>query len=188
MRSSAVNHTNVRCELSVKEFLSDIAHEFRRHKSLADRAMGALDDEAFFRRPAEQVNSVAIVVKHLAGNLLSRWTDFLTMDGDKPTRNRDGEFVIEVQDSRSQLLAQWERGWNALFRTLDSLKDDDLDKAVTIRGEPHTVGQALLRGLTHVAYHVGQITYLARLYHPDAAWLTIAPGQSRAHNPNYRGA
>jgi len=172
----------------VKEFLSDIGHEFRRHKSLADRAMSAMDDEAFCRRPAEQVNSVAIVVKHLAGNLLSRWTDFLTTDGDKPSRNRDGEFVIEAQDSQSHLLAQWEAGWSALLSTIDSLKDPDLDKSVTIRGEPHTVRQALLRGLTHVAYHVGQITYLCRLHKPDAPWLTIAPGQSRAHKPNYRGA
>jgi uncharacterized damage-inducible protein DinB len=168
-------------------FLSDIGHEFRRHKSLADRATGALDDEGFFRRAAEQVNSVAIIVKHLAGNLLSRWTDFLTTDGDKPSRNRDGEFAIEAQDSRSHLFAQWEAGWNALFRTIGSLNDDDLGKTVTIRGEPHTVRQALLRGLTHVTYHVGQITYLARLYQPDAPWLTIAPGQSRAHKPNYRG-
>ena len=150
--------------------------------------MGALDDEGFFRQPAEQANSVAIVVKHLAGNLLSRWTDFLTSDGDKPSRNRDGEFVIGARDSRSDLRAQWEAGWKTLLRTIDSLKDDDLDKTVTIRGEPHTVRQALLRGLTHVTYHVGQITYLSRLYQPNAPWLTIAPGQSRAHKPNYRGA
>jgi uncharacterized damage-inducible protein DinB len=168
--------------------IGDIAHEFRRHKNLADRAMGALDDEGFFRQPAEQVNSVAIVVKHLAGNLLSRWTDFLTTDGDKPSRNRDGEFLIGVQDSRPQLLAQWEAGWNALLGTIDALKDDDLDRSVTIRGEPHTVQQALLRGLTHVAYHVGQITYLSRLYQPNSPWLTIAPGQSGAHKPNYRRA
>jgi len=170
------------------EYLSDMRMEFRRHKSLADRAIGALDDEAFFRRPAEQVNSAAIVVKHLAGNLLSRWTNFLTTDGDKPSRNRDGEFVIDAHNSRSQLLASWEAGWNALLSTIDSLKDGDLDKTVTIRGEPHTVRQALLRGLTHAAYHVGQITYLSRLYKPDAPWLTIAPGQSSMHKPNYRGA
>jgi uncharacterized damage-inducible protein DinB len=169
-------------------FLTDVRREFRRHKDLADRAMSALDDEAFFHRPAEQVNSVAIIVKHLAGNLLSRWTDFLTTDGEKPSRNRDAEFVMEPQDSRSNLLAQWEAGWNAVSGTVDSLKDEDLTKFVTIRGEQHTVRQALLRGLTHVAYHVGQITFLSRFYKPDAPWLTIAPGQSRAHKPNYRGA
>jgi len=172
----------------VKELLSDIGHEFRRHKNLADRAITALDDEAFFRRPAEQVNSVAIVVKHLAGNLLSRWTDFLTTDGDKSGRNRDGEFVIEVQDSRSHLLALWEAGWKSLLDTIDLLKEDDLSITVTIRGEPHTVQQALLRGVTHATYHAGQITYLARLYKPDAPWLTIAPGQSQMHEPNYRSA
>ena len=170
----------------MQEFLSDVQMEFRRHKNLADRAISALDDEAFFRRPAEPVNSVAIIVKHLAGNLLSRWTDFLMTDGDKPNRNRDGEFVIEPQDSRPKLLAQWEAGWNATFGTIDSLKDDDLSKTVTIRGEPHSVRQALLRGLTHAAYHVGQITYLSRWLKPDAPWLTIAPGQSRSHKPNYR--
>jgi uncharacterized damage-inducible protein DinB len=162
--------------------------EFRRHKSLADRAIGALDDDAFFRQPAAQVNSVAIVVKHLAGNLLSRWTDFLTTDGDKPSRNRDGEFVIDPQDSRSHLFSQWEAGWNALLGTVDALSEEDLRKMVTIRGEPHTVQQALLRGMTHVAYHVGQITYLSRLSKPDAPWLTIAPGQSRTHKPNYRSS
>src|SRR5262249_37578542 len=100
--------------------------------------MRALDDEGFFRQPAEQVNSVAIVAKHLAGNLLSRWTDFLTTDGDKPSRDRDGEFAIEAQDSRSHILDRWEAGWSSLLGTIDSLKDDDLDKTVTIRGEPHT--------------------------------------------------
>jgi uncharacterized damage-inducible protein DinB len=188
MMRSSVNDTNgPLVSRTVNEFISDIGHEFRRHKGLADRAISAQDDEAFFRQPAKQVNSVAIVVKHLAGNLLSRWTNFLTTDGDKPGRNRDGEFVIEPRDSRPQLLAQWEAGWNALLGTVDSLKDDDLDNTVTIRGEPHTVRQALLRSMTHVAYHVGQITYLARLYKPDAPWLTIAPGQSRAHKANYRG-
>jgi hypothetical protein len=105
----------------MESIISEITQEFRRHKSLADRAMVVLDDEAFFRRPAEQVNSVAIIVKHLAGNLLSRWTDFLTSDGDKPGRNRDGEFLIEPQDSRAQLLAGLEAGWNALLGTVDPL-------------------------------------------------------------------
>jgi uncharacterized damage-inducible protein DinB len=167
-------------------FISDIRHEFHRHKELADRAMTAVDDEAFFREPGEVVNSIALIVKHLGGNLLSRWTDFLTTDGEKPSRNRDSEFVIGSHENRASLLQFWESGWTALLKTLDSLQDSDLDKTITIRGEPHTVRQALVRGLTHAAYHTGQITYLARLWNPTGQWLTIAPGQSGSHKPAYR--
>jgi uncharacterized damage-inducible protein DinB len=167
-------------------FLADIRHEFQRHKSLAEGAMSQVDDEAFFRRAGEAVNSIAIIVKHLGENLLSRWTDFLTTDGEKTTRNRDGEFVIQPQDSRADLMQEWEAGWAALFQTLDKLQTSDLNKKVAIRGEPHTVEQALMRGLTHVAYHTGQITYLSRLWNPSGKWLTIAPGQSSSHKPVYR--
>jgi len=170
----------------MNSFIYDLEHEFRRHKVLADRAMAELDDEAFFRRPGEAVNSVALIVKHLGGNLLSRWTDFLATDGDKPTRNRDAEFTIEPSDTRSGLIERWEAGWNALFQTLDTLQDADLERSVTIRGEPHTVRQALVRGMTHAAYHTGQILYLVRLWNPQARWQTIAPGQSRQHKANYR--
>jgi uncharacterized damage-inducible protein DinB len=165
--------------------LTDLTHEFRRHKDLADRAMAALDDEQFFRRPGEAVNPIALIVKHLAGNLASRWSDFLTSDGDKPSRDRDSEFLLTEQDTRANLLAAWERGWQTLFDTLADLQASDLEKSVTIRGEPHTVVQALLRGVTHAAYHTGQILYVTRLLRPDAAWLTIPPGQSRSHQ---RGA
>lgn len=168
------------------DVVADFAHEFRRHKTLADRAMAAIDDVAFFHRPAEQVNPIAIIVKHLAGNLKSRWTDFLTTDGEKPNRNRDGEFVLTEQDTRSALVAAWEQGWQTLFDTLPSLAPADLDKQITIRGEPQSVYQALIRGLCHVAYHVGQITYLARLGNEGAPWLTIAPGQSQHYEPSYR--
>jgi hypothetical protein len=163
------------------KLLADLTHEFRRHKDLADRAMASLDDEQFFRRPGEQVNPIALIVKHLAGNLTSRWTDFLGSDGEKPGRDRDGEFHLSEEDTRSNLLAAWERGWQTLFDTLAGLQPGDLGKSVTIRGEPHTVVQALLRSMSHVAYHTGQILYLARLFSPDSAWLTIPPGQSRKH-------
>jgi uncharacterized damage-inducible protein DinB len=166
--------------------LTDLTHEFRRHKDLADRALAQLDDPAFFQRPGEQVNPVALIIKHLAGNFLSRWTDFLTSDGEKATRDRDGEFLLTKGDTRTNLLAAWERGWQVLFDTLGSLKESDLDKRVTIRGEPHTVRQALLRGVTHVAYHTGQVLYLARLLRPESTWLTIAPGQSRNQPGTYR--
>jgi uncharacterized damage-inducible protein DinB len=166
--------------------LPDLLHEFRRHRVLAERAVAELDDEAFFARPAPQVNPVASIVKHLAGNLVSRWTEFLTSDGEKPTRNRDNEFLLALDDTRERLMNEWNRGWEALLTAADTLTDADLDKTVTIRGEPHTVYQALIRGLTHIAYHTGQILYLVRLLKPNAQWQTIAPGQSAAHRPSYR--
>jgi uncharacterized damage-inducible protein DinB len=165
--------------------IADAAHEFRRHKDLVDRGIINLSDEQFFRPPGEQVNSIALIVKHLAGNLLSRWTEFLTSDGEKSTRNRDSEFEVTPDDTRESLLAAWELGWSALFNTLNRLTDADLDKTVTIRGEPHRVQQALLRGLEHAAYHTGQIVYLVRLVNPSGEWLTIAPGKSSQHRPGY---
>jgi hypothetical protein len=148
--------------------------------------MSELDDESFFCRPAPQLNPVAIIVKHLAGNLLSRWTDFLTTDGEKALRNRDNEFEITSDDTRERLMNSWNEGWEVLLQTVENLTTADLNKTVTIRGEPHTVSQALFRGMTHIAYHVGQIMYLVRLLKPDAAWQTIAPGQSQAHRGEYR--
>jgi Protein of unknown function (DUF1572) len=166
--------------------ISDLTLEFRRHKDLADRAMAGLPDEAFFRRPGEAVNPVALIVKHLGGNLASRWSDFLTTDGEKPTRHRDGEFLLTPADTRPALLAAWERGWGILFDTLAGLTEADLEKSVTIRGERHSVQQALLRGATHAAYHVGQILYLARLFNPGGSWLTVPPGQSQQVSGAYR--
>jgi uncharacterized damage-inducible protein DinB len=110
----------------------------------------------------------------------------LTSDGEKPDRDRDGEFVLAPADTRASLLAAWETGWGTLFDALAQLGPADLEKTIRIRGEPHTVAQALLRGLSHAAYHTGQILYLARLLHPEAPWLTIAPGRSRQHRPGYR--
>jgi uncharacterized damage-inducible protein DinB len=165
--------------------LTDLEYEYRRHKGLADKAIAPIDDDIFFQRPTELNNSVAHIVKHLAGNLRSRFTDFLTTDGDKPDRDRDSEFVITDKDKRADLLAAWEYGWRCVFNTFHSLKPEDLAKSITIRGEAHTVQQALLRGATHAAYHVGQILYLIRLLHPDGVWLTIAPGQSKNHTGSY---
>ena len=168
------------------DFLADVRHEFQRHKGLADRALAQLDDADFFNRPGALVNPVALVVKHLAGNLASRWTDFLTTDGEKATRDRDGEFVLTEQDTRASLMDAWERGWQALFATLDGLSDSDLSKTVTIRGEAQSARQAMIRGATHVAYHTGQILYVCRLLKPEAPYLTIAPGQSRGFPGEYR--
>jgi hypothetical protein len=170
----------------MNDYLADLHHEFRRHKGLADRAMAQLDDQEFFRRPGTLVNPVALIVKHLAGNMVSRWTDFLTSDGEKASRDRDGEFLLTELDTRPHLLAAWERGWGLLFDTLSGLSDSDLEKWVTIRGERQTARQALLRGMSHVAYHTGQVLYVVRLLRPESPWLSIPPGRSRGFPGNYR--
>jgi uncharacterized damage-inducible protein DinB len=168
------------------ELLADLHHEFQRNKGLAERAMAQLDDPDFFRRPGKLVNPVALIVKHLAGNLASRWTDFLTTDGEKPSRDRDGEFLLTDLDTREHLMAEWKRGWDILFGTLASLTEADLSTTVTIRGEAHTARQALLRAITHVAYHTGQILYLVRLLQPESIWLTVPPGKSHDVRGGYR--
>jgi uncharacterized damage-inducible protein DinB len=173
-----------------RAYLDDVIFSFRRHKDWAERAFGQVESDAdFFRKPGEHSNSIAIIIKHLAGNLASRWTDFLSSDGEKPWRNRDNEFVIGPDDSRARLLTAWGTGWEVLFRTLESLGEADLLRRVTIRGEEHTVLQAIDRSLTHVAYHTGQIMYLSRLLKTDGwQWITIPPGQSqqvRAKGGNY---
>jgi uncharacterized damage-inducible protein DinB len=171
-------------------YLGDITFSFRKQKEWAEQAFGQLgSDEEFFHRPAEHANSVAAIIKHLAGNLKSRWTDFLTTDGEKPWRDRDAEFVLGPGDTRDRLLAAWEEGWAALFGTLAGLGEGDLLRRVTIRGEEHTALQAIHRALTHAAYHTGQILYVARLVKPEGwQWITIPPGQSRqfkAHGKRY---
>jgi uncharacterized damage-inducible protein DinB len=163
-------------------YLKDIVFSFDKHKQMAEKGLEQLPDEAFFRTPGEHCNSVAAIVKHVAGNLKSRWTDFLTTDGDKPWRDRDNEFVIGSQDSRERLLDAWRQAWQTLFDALAALGEADLLKQVTIRGEGHTVLQAIDRSLTHTAYHVGQILYVARLVKQDGwKWITIPPGQSQQH-------
>jgi hypothetical protein len=161
-------------------YLDDLVFSFVKQKQMAEQAFNQLADDAFFQKPGEHSNSVAIIVKHVAGNLKSRWTDFLTSDGDKPWRDRDGEFVIGPENGRVHLLAAWEEGWDALLGTLKGLGEEHLQRKVTIRGEEHTVLQAIDRALTHAAYHIGQILYVARLVKQgDWQWITIPPGQSQ---------
>src|SRR5262245_39513773 len=166
------------------DYLRDVIGVYRTHKGYADGALRQLDDDAAYFRPlGERAHSVAVVVKHVAGNLRSRWRDFLTTDGEKPDRDRDSEFVITPQDTRASLTAAWEEAWAVLFRELAALAPADLARTVTIRGEPHTVYQAINRSLAHTAYHVGQITYLCRLLKQgDWQWLTIPPGASKQFN------
>lgn len=160
-----------------------VTREFKRLKSLAEGAMVQISDEQFFASPAPGDNSVAVIVKHVGGNLLSRWTDFLTSDGEKPGRDRDSEFSITSDDTREGLLQMWERGWTALFGALEPLGDSELAQNVTIRGEALSVLQAVNRQLTHYAYHVGQIVYVAKHYRGHE-WrsLSIPLGRSAEFN------
>ncbi len=168
-----------------ESYVQLVIREFRRLQALGDGAIAQLSDEEFFAVPAAGDNSVAVIVKHVGGNLVSRWTDFLTSDGEKPGRDRDTEFRIVAADSRDQLLQTWSRGWTALFDALAPLRDSDMARVVTIRGEPLSVLQAVNRQLTHYAYHVGQIVYVAKHYR-GAEWrsLSIPPGRSAEFNRN----
>jgi len=163
------------------DYLADIRDQFAKLRSTAERAMAQVGDEDFRKVVDPENNSIAITVKHIGGNLRSRCTDFLTSDGEKPTRDRDGEFVLYPHDTRTQLMAEWAAAWDLLAATVSALTPDDLQRTVYIRAEPHTVGQALTRHLGHLAYHVGQIVLLARHW-VGADWqtLTIARGQSKA--------
>lgn len=169
-------------------FLEDSAREFRSIKRAAEKAMAQVDDEAFFARLDPESNSVAVLVKHVGGNLQSRWSSFLTADGEKPDRRRDTEFELAPSDSRESLLGAWETGWKTLFETLAALGPDDILREVPIRGEPHTVVRAIHRSLAHVAHHVGQIVLLCK-HAAGAAWatLSIPRGQSEQFRPRRPG-
>ncbi len=161
-------------------YLTDVRFSFRKQKESAEKALVQVSDENFFKKPGEFSNSIAAIVKHVGGNLASRWTDFLTSDGEKPWRDRDGEFLIGPDDTRQKLQGVWEKGWSAVTGALAGLGEADLLKKVTIRGEPHTVFEATHRSLTHTSYHVGQIVYLCRLLTTgEWKWITIPPGQSK---------
>jgi hypothetical protein len=175
-------------------WIAPIVEMIDSHHRLVDGAVRQLSDEELFHRPVVGMNCVATILRHLGGNLQSRWTDFLTTDGEKPSRNRDSEFEDWPGD-RNSLLAFFESGWQIWRATIESLAPEDIAKSVTIRGEPHTVPQAIERSLTHTAYHVGQIMLIARIVHDGSwQWLTIKPGGSQQHNaqtwgtPASRGA
>jgi len=163
-----------------RAFLEDVILQFRKYKNLADKAIAQIGDADLFRAPDSESNSIAVILKHISGNMRSRWTDFLTTDGEKSSRDRDAEFELDGSDSKARVMERWEAGWTLLFETLVALSPDDLLRTVTIRGEPHTVLQALDRQLTHYAYHVGQVVYVAR-HLAGARWksLSIPKGKSR---------
>jgi hypothetical protein len=171
------------------EYLRESAATFRKYKTMADQSLARVTDEQFFALLDTESNSLALLVKHMAGNLLSRWTDFLTSDGEKPDRDRDSEFEVAPSDTRESLIRRWEAGWSRALSEMDSLTPADLDRTIRIRGEPHSLVQAINRQLTHAAYHVGQIVFLAKHFQSDA-WqsLSIPRGQSRQFNAGMAAA
>ena len=163
-------------------YLEDCLALFRQYKGLAERAMEQITDEQLFATLDTESNSIAIIVKHLAGNMRSRWTDFLTTDGEKPDRRRDKEFILPPP-TRRDLLEAWEDGWKRLFETLESLSEEDLKRTITIRGEAHSAMQAVNRQVAHYGLHVGQIVLLAKHF-AGSEWkpISVPRGQSVEFN------
>lgn len=157
---------------------------FRRQKSLAERAMAQLPDGALHERVDDAVNPIAVIVKHMAGNMHSRWTDWLTSDGEKPYRDRDGEFAHDL--STEQVRARWESGWACVFAALEELAPADLDRTITIRSEPHSIHEAVNRQIDHYGYHVGQIVTFSKILamRHGVCWehLSIEPGGTASFN------
>jgi Protein of unknown function (DUF1572) len=163
-------------------YLKDSLDVFRYYKTLGERAMNQCNDAVLFETLDNESNSIAIIVKHMAGNMRSRWCDFLTTDGEKPDRNRDAEFEAPAS-TRAELMEQWNAGWTWVFGALEPLSDADLTKTVFIRGEAHSVTQAINRQIAHYSYHIGQIVFLAKHFGCDS-WksLTVPRKQSAAFN------
>jgi hypothetical protein len=165
-------------------YLKDSLDLFRYYKKLAERAMAQVTDEQLYETLDGEMNSIALVVKHMAGNMRSRWTDFLTTDGEKPDRNRDMEFA-SPPPTRAALMETWEDGWNRVFEALEPLSDDDMGRTVTIRGEAHSVMQAINRQIAHYAHHVGQIVMLAKHLAHDR-WQSLSIPRNRSAEFNQR--
>jgi len=165
-------------------YLKDSLALFRYYKGMAEQAMAQVTDQELTTALDEEMNSIALVVKHMAGNMRSRWTDFLTADGEKPDRHRDTEFM-DAPASREALMQIWEDGWSRVFSALDPLSEADLSRTVTIRGEPHSVTQAVNRQIAHYAYHVGQIVMLAKHFR-CAEWKSLSIPRNRSAEFNRR--
>ena len=169
-------------EAIVQNYLEDAIKALKAYKKLADKAIAQLKDDELFVTLDEESNSVAVVMKHMAGNMFSRWTDFLTTDGEKPNRNRDYEFVIGHDTTQHDIRDYWERGWQCVFDALDPLQIEDLEKTVFIRGEEHTVVQAINRQLMHYSYHIGQIVFLAKHFRA-INWNSLSIPRNRSIKP-----
>ncbi|MBO6516533.1 MAG: DUF1572 family protein [Bacteroidia bacterium] len=167
----------------IENYISSVTRQFTYYKSLGDKAMEQLTDEQLFKTVNEESNSVAIVAKHMAGNMLSRWTDFWTTDGEKEWRNRDLEFELDDFSTRSQVVDYWDKGWACLFEAIESISEENFDQLVYIRNMGHTIPDAVNRQLCHYSYHVGQIVFLAKMLKNDQ-WksLSIPKGKSSEYN------
>jgi hypothetical protein len=165
-------------------YLEEIKRQLRGHKRMAEAALAQLEDKDFFATIDPEANSVAVLVKHIAGNARSRFTDFLISDGEKPDRFRDQEFELSEKTTREEVMRWWEQGWTIVFSTLESLKPEDVERTVTIRQEPHTVMQALNRALAHYAQHIGQIVFLAK-HLRSSQWQTLSI--PRGKSEDYKG-
>jgi hypothetical protein len=163
-------------------YLSSAVAQFNAYRSLGEKAMAQMQDDMLFWQYNPESNSVAIIVKHLAGNMLSRWTNIFNTDGEKEWRNRDAEFVNNIS-SREDLMAEWNKGWNCLFDALNSLQESDLQKIIYIRNEPHTVMDAINRQLTHYASHVGQIVYIGKMV-SNENWKSLSIPRNRSADFN----
>lgn len=162
----------------IKNYHADALQSFRNYKKLAERAIEQVSDEEFFALIDAEANSIAVIVKHIAGNLHSRWSDFLSSDGEKTDRNRDTEFEM-IGDTRESLMQFWNGGWQILFDNIEPLTVDDFSKTVAIRGEPHSIIEAINRQLTHYAYHIGQIILLAKHF-KSATWKTLSVPKNKS--------
>ena len=162
-------------------YLESVIKQFQYYKMLGDKTFEQLKDDALFWTYSEESNSIAIIVKHLWGNMLSRWTDFLTTDGEKEWRNRDAEFENDIR-TRDELLEKWNEGWTVLFNTLSALQEEDLGKIIYIRNQGHTVMEAINRQLAHYPYHVGQIVYIGKMCSKEWHSLSIPKGKSNQFN------
>jgi hypothetical protein len=170
-------------------YIDDCLIQLRKLKGQADKAIAQIQNEALFAVLDPEANSIAIIMKHMAGNMRSRWTDFLTSDGEKPDRDRDNEFVLQPGDSRERILSLWEDGWQRVLQAISALAAEDLEKTVRIRGEAHSVVEAINRQMTHYAAHVGQIVLLAKHYAgPNWQTLSIPRGKSKEFDVSKSGA
>jgi hypothetical protein len=166
----------------MKTYLDSAKKRFEYYKALGEKTFAQVNDEDLFWSYNEESNSIATIVKHLSGNMLSRWTDFLTTDGEKPGRDRDKEFENDLK-GRQELIAMWNEGWDCLFNALNSIKDDDWEKVIYIRNEPHSVVDAINRQLAHYPYHIGQIVFIGKMV-AGSGWdsLSIPKGKSESFN------
>jgi hypothetical protein len=168
---------------ALTNYLTDLLASFRNYKSIADKSFAQISDVEFFRSLDAEANSIAVIAKHLGGNFRSRWTDFLTTDGEKSDRQRDLEFVTLENETREKIIEFWEDGWLILLNSVESLRPEDLSKTVVIRGQAHTVVEALNRALSHCAYHIGQIVFLAKHFR-QSEWRSLSIPRNKSNDFN----